>query len=352
RVIGYLCTMSCVGSLMSLSIMSLNRYVLICHHALYRVVFTARKCGLYCVLVYLFGFFLISFNFYGIGDHSFDYRSYECVWDRMASHDFTIVFSIVLVWVPMGVTGLAYGRTYCYVHKVRSAVTKNQGVRGARAAPKRSTREFTAVSVAQEAVRRNDDEKQSILTVTTVGDEGDASGSSEENPQHGTTSLSQESGPTRLPIPEEETNEGKKDNNGSKSLQVPTKYRPAKSRPSVRFPASATEAQNPEKEQQQTSNTDHPGLKLARPLFIIYVVFSTCWIPYSLAIIFDKHNSFPHELHAFITAFAHLNSSVNWLVYYHTHSKMRRAFRGLLGCHSRRSSAVDPVTTAMTMNAT
>ena len=77
----------------------------------------------------MFGFFLISFNFFGIGDHAFDYKSYECVWDRMASHDYTIVFAIVLVWVPIIITGLAYSRTYRYVRRVRTNITKGLGVK-------------------------------------------------------------------------------------------------------------------------------------------------------------------------------------------------------------------------------
>ncbi|KAK7503549.1 hypothetical protein BaRGS_00005088, partial [Batillaria attramentaria] len=54
------------------------------------------------------------------------------------------------------------------------------------------------------------------------------------------------------------------------------------------------------------------------------------------------YDKFSPELHAFITAFAHLNSSINWLVYYQTHSKLRRAFRGLLGLAKLRANKINP----------
>ncbi|KAK7503548.1 hypothetical protein BaRGS_00005087, partial [Batillaria attramentaria] len=128
RTIGVFCTISCVGSLMTLSAMSCNRYVLIVHHAHYRRIFTLRNCLLACVGIYLLGFFLTALNFFGVGDHSFDMKSYECVWDRMASHDYTIVFSIVLVWIPICVVGFTYSRMYAFVKNARRNLNKHPKV--------------------------------------------------------------------------------------------------------------------------------------------------------------------------------------------------------------------------------
>ena len=72
-------------------------------------------------------------------------------------------------------------------------------------------------------------------------------------------------------------------------------------------------------------------IRLARALFIIYLVFSACWLPFSLLIVLDAQDTFSHQLHVTIVAWAHLHPSINWLVYYHTHSKFHAAFRRLLG---------------------
>ena len=73
-----------------------------------------------------------------------------------------------------------------------------------------------------------------------------------------------------------------------------------------------------------------PTSKLARSLFIIYLVFSACWMPFSLLIALDANDTFAHEVHVTVVVWAHLHPSVNWLIYYHTNRKFHTAFRKLL----------------------
>jgi melatonin receptor type 1B len=75
------------------------------------------------------------------------------------------------------------------------------------------------------------------------------------------------------------------------------------------------------------------SVNLARTLFIIYAVFATCWIPYALIIVVDRHDTFSHEAHLYVTVFAHLHPSINWLVYYFTNTKFRQAFDKIAGLH-------------------
>ncbi|XP_046363508.2 melatonin receptor type 1B-B-like [Haliotis rufescens] len=214
RVIGSLCTMSCVASLMTIAAMSCNRYVFIVHHSHYKSIFSTRNCVIYCVLFYCVGMCLVLLNLADIGGHSFDHKSLECIWERMATYPYTVVFSVVMVWIPIGVTGISYLRIYQHVRAVRSRVHN----------------------------------------------------------------------------------------------------------------ARATHPGSTDKSTDRT-----PDFKLAKTLFIIYIVFSVCWIPYALLIVLDSRDTFQHELHVFIVVFAHLHPSINWLVYYATNRKFHSAFIEILG---------------------
>lgn len=61
-----------------------------------------------CFCLYIVGLTLVLLNLAGIGDHTFDRKSLECIWDRMATYYYTVAFSVVLVWVPVAITGILY----------------------------------------------------------------------------------------------------------------------------------------------------------------------------------------------------------------------------------------------------
>ncbi|XP_046568485.1 melatonin receptor type 1B-B-like [Haliotis rubra] len=201
--------MSIIGKLEKLS----DRYVFIVHHSHYKSIFNTRNCVIYCVLFYCVGMSLVLLNLADIGDHSFDHKSLECIWERMATYPYTVVFSVVMVWIPIIVTGMSYLRMYRHVRAVRSRVENARATHP---------------------------------------------------------------GPTEKAA-------------GLK-----------------------------------------PSYKLAKTLFIIYLVFSVCWIPYALLIVLDSRDTFQHELHVCIVVFAHLHPSINWLVYYATNRKFHNAFIDIL----------------------
>ena len=209
QAIAYVCTIACVNSLGSITLMSFNRYILICHHEYYDKIFKRPTCIAMCMFLYMTGLTLVLLNLAGIGDHSFDRKSLECIWDRMATYYYTVVFSVTLVWIPVVVTGFSYLNIYVTV--------------------RRSTKRM--------------------------------------NQHH-------------------------------------AREKPSKS-----------------------------SINLARTLFIIYAVFATCWIPYALIIVVDRNDTFPHEAHLYVTVFAHLHPSINWLVYYFTNTKFHNAFDRIAGLH-------------------
>jgi len=223
-LIASLCTMSCISSLGSIACLSLIRYIHICHNTMYKKVFTKEVCFVMCISLYAIGSFMVLLNLAGIGDHGFDRKSLECIWDRMATFPYTVVFSITLVWIPIVVTGFSYVNLYMYVKRSHKRIQHH-------------------VADADAAANR-------------------------------------------------------------RNIQV--------------------------------------SVHLARTIFIVYVVFSTCWIPYALLISLDKEDSFSHIIHLYIVVFAHLHPSINWLVYYLTNKKFAIAFDKLVGmerCIPRRTFA-------------
>ena len=208
---------------MTIAMMSLNRFICVCHQDYYKAVFSKRNCIIMCLCLYLVGLTLVLLNQAGIGDHNFDRKSLECIFDRMATFPFTVVFSIVLVWVPCLTIGICYLRLYIFVRSHKQKMARIQNA-----------------------------------------------------------------------------------------------VKPASSEKSTK-----------------------PRLQLAKTLFIIYAVFVTCWAPYALLIVVDVHDTFPHEVHVYITMFAHLHPSVNWLIYYFTQKKFAEAYRHLLRCCIRRKSKPD-----------
>lgn len=121
QTIASMCTISCVTSLMTIGLLSFNRYIYICVNKFYERIFCTRKCIFMCLCVYLVGTILVLLNAAGIGDHGYDSRSLECIWNRMETYPYTVVFSIALVWIPSVVIGICYLKIYLYVraHKKR-----------------------------------------------------------------------------------------------------------------------------------------------------------------------------------------------------------------------------------------
>lgn len=130
RTVASICTVSCISSLMTIAMMSVNRYFYICRQEEYRKLFTRKNCVLICLSLYGIGTILVLLNTADIGDHSFDRKSLECIWDRMATYPYTVVFSVALVWLPLIVTGTCYIRIYAYVREHRRKIQQQKEFNG------------------------------------------------------------------------------------------------------------------------------------------------------------------------------------------------------------------------------
>ncbi|WAR25824.1 MTR1A-like protein [Mya arenaria] len=223
KTVASICTISCVTSMMTIAVMSLNRYVYICANDIYNKIFTKKTCCAISLSVYSVGIILVLMNTVGFGDHGFDQKSLECIWNRMETFPFTIIFSVILVWIPSLITGLCYLRIYIYVRKHR-----------------RRIQEHTSQSYSSD-------------------------------------------GPLK-------------------------------------------------------------SFRLAKTLFLIYAVFVSCWTPYALLIVIDSKDTFSHEVHLYITMFAHMHPSMNWCIYFITNTHFAKAYKEVfekfLSCEKRTKTRV------------
>ncbi|XP_030845478.1 melatonin receptor type 1B-B-like [Strongylocentrotus purpuratus] len=70
--------------------------------------------------------------------------------------------------------------------------------------------------------------------------------------------------------------------------------------------------------------------RLMITVFIIFIVFLTCWTPYVIIVLTDVNNVYPKELYVGAVIMAHLNSSLNSILYGITNRRFREGYKRLL----------------------
>ncbi|XP_052090651.1 melatonin receptor type 1A-like [Mytilus californianus] len=87
-------------------------------------------------------------------------------------------------------------------------------------------------------------------------------------------------------------------------------------------------------------NIDNKSLRLAKAIFIVYAVFSICWIPFAILLVADTDDTFPHEVHLGITVFAHFHPSFNFFIYYFSNRKFKTEFHKIFHIVNKENSQV------------
>lgn len=72
------------------------------------------------------------------------------------------------------------------------------------------------------------------------------------------------------------------------------------------------------------------AIRLAKTLFIIFIVFAICWLPYSVLVLIDYDDEFPHEVHLYALLLAHLHATADSIVYGVTNKHFQDGYRKLL----------------------
>lgn len=68
------------------------------------------------------------------------------------------------------------------------------------------------------------------------------------------------------------------------------------------------------------------SIRLAKALFVSFVLFTMCWLPYGIVFVIDFGDMLPRSAVMYTMTFAHLNSSFNSILYAIFNSSFRRGY--------------------------
>lgn len=80
------------------------------------------------------------------------------------------------------------------------------------------------------------------------------------------------------------------------------------------------------KSKSRRSNQHNRSMHLAYGLFISFVLFTICWLPYGIIVMVDYEDKLPRSAVMFTMTFAHLNSSFNSILYGLFNSAFRHGY--------------------------
>lgn len=76
-------------------------------------------------------------------------------------------------------------------------------------------------------------------------------------------------------------------------------------------------------------SSDVQSIRLAQCLFTSFMLFTVCWLPYGIIVMVDYDDKLPRSAVMFTMTFAHLNSSLNPILYAIFNSSFRRGYVNL-----------------------
>ncbi len=106
--------------------LSVNRYVCICHHVIYRDMYNKRTMPFYILGLWFVCSLVDLPCFSGWGDHAFYTRALLCAFRYLHSYSYTMYLVTCGFWLPMVLTSFCYYRILSYVRSVRKNLDKSQ----------------------------------------------------------------------------------------------------------------------------------------------------------------------------------------------------------------------------------
>lgn len=101
QTVASLCLTACFCAFASLTMLSLNRYIYLCHNNVYDRMYGRKTCIVMCLMCWVFAFLCEFPNFLGWGGHYFDQKSHQCIWDRTSSISYTLFVAFGLIGFPL-----------------------------------------------------------------------------------------------------------------------------------------------------------------------------------------------------------------------------------------------------------
>ena len=125
ETLAVLCTIACLCSVWSMSAISLNRYVAICHRAYYQRIYNKVTVPCYVVLMWMYAFTLDISNFFGWSGHVFDAKAYFCTINYTANYSYNLFFIIFGLCVPMSITCFSYINIFLFARRSEQRLKKH-----------------------------------------------------------------------------------------------------------------------------------------------------------------------------------------------------------------------------------
>ncbi|XP_052763779.1 melatonin receptor type 1B-B-like [Mya arenaria] len=122
EVVASMCLTACFCAFLSLTLLTLNRYVYVCANGWYHRIYKRPICIALCACAWITGFLMEFPNFVGWGDHYFDKKNHQCIWDRTASFSYTLVVSAGFIGSPLVMMGACFIMIFYKIYKRKKDV--------------------------------------------------------------------------------------------------------------------------------------------------------------------------------------------------------------------------------------
>ncbi|WAQ95415.1 MTR1B-like protein, partial [Mya arenaria] len=97
-------------------------YVYVCANGWYHRIYKRPICIALCACAWITGFLMEFPNFVGWGDHYFDKKNHQCIWDRTASFSYTLVVSAGFIGSPLVMMGACFIMIFYKIYKRKKDV--------------------------------------------------------------------------------------------------------------------------------------------------------------------------------------------------------------------------------------
>ena len=97
----------------------------ICYYTRYHKIFTLRNSVLMAVGLWVVSALMEMPNFVGWGDHYYDQKSLNCMWDRTADYGYTIFFATAGIGFPVCLISYCHFKVYSYVRMSEKRVANS-----------------------------------------------------------------------------------------------------------------------------------------------------------------------------------------------------------------------------------
>ncbi len=210
-------------------------------------------------------------NFLDCGGHTYDMKTMACSYDRTASYSYTVFFITMFVTIPL-VTVL-FCNINIYIVVVKSKLRVAAHKTGGTVAPG----SVTAAHCASTGYTTIDD--SATISRLNINDTYDNHVTILSFNRHKETILTNETPITNM--------------SPSHHMYIQTS-----------LPKNNASPRNMKSE-----------VKLAKTLFIVFIVFCCCWAPYALICLIDRYDQFSLETYAYSILLAHASSTINSILY-------------------------------------